>query len=754
MRCAWSSTHRETITLWYGATQEERAAYDRMISQFERENPSIKVKAILVPQKYVERKLILAAAGGVPPDVVRFYAHLGGELMSRGGLEPLDELVRRDRVDLKDFYPVGIEQNTYQGKLYGMPWILSPYALFYNKKLFRQAGLDPNKPPTTWAELEEDAMKLTRRDSGGRLVCAGYTDFLYNPNNFALYLWQSGGELLTPDGRGTRFDGPIGKKTLGWMKSFIGREAGSVENLQSFGANFKGATQDPFGLEVLAMRIDSPFRIPDLKKYFPNLDYAVAAIPFNKIPASEVVGNSLVIPRGSKHREAAWRFIKFASDPEQMARICQAAGRIPARQSVARSREFYGDPLIRPFIDQISYGRSIPVVPGWQEVGRTLADDIEKALKGQKSIDDSLADASASAKSVLSRANEDMTRVPLVPWKIVGTLAVAVFAGACAGFAMFVRRHTARSRSERTEAKQFYLFALPWIIGFAVFTFGSTVASLAISFSKWDILSPAHYVGFRNYVDLFASDPRFYKSIGVTLYYAVFSIPLSIVGGLAISMLLNQKVFGIRLFRTLYYLPVVISGVATAVVWQFIFSPAGLLNRLLSISIIPGISGGHFAWDPIWANADGWLIKPELAMPAFIIMGLWGIGGAMIVYLAALQGVPEDLYEAARLDGAGEWKSFRHVTLPLLTPAIFYQLVTGTMFALQMFTQAYIMTDGGPGDSTMFYALYLFKNAFEWMKMGYASAMAWILFVVVLSITLIHFKMASRWVYYEGTKEQ
>ncbi len=179
-RCAWSSTHRETITLWYGATQEERAAYDRMISQFERENPSIKVKAILVPQKYVERKLILAAAGGVPPDVVRFYAHLGGELMSRGGLEPLDELVRRYRVDLKDFYPVGIEQNTYQGKLYGMPWILSPYALFYNKKLFRQAGLDPNKPPTTWGELEEDAMKLTRRDSGGRLVCAGYTDFLYN----------------------------------------------------------------------------------------------------------------------------------------------------------------------------------------------------------------------------------------------------------------------------------------------------------------------------------------------------------------------------------------------------------------------------------------------------------------------------------------------------------------------------------------------------------------------------------------------
>lgn len=749
------SRAHETIVFWYGATQDERAAYERMISDFERANPDVRVNAMLVPMGYIERKLILSVAGGVPPDVVRFYAHLGGELMSRGGLENLDKLVHRDKFDLKNFYNVGLSQNTYSGKLYGIPWILSPNALFYNKKAFREAGLDPNKPPRTWAELERYALKLTKRDANGVLQRVGYADFLYNPNNFALYLWQSGGELLAQDGLTPRFNDVKGIAALAWMKSFLEREAGGVKQLQTFAANFKGATQDPFGQGAVAMRIDSPFRIPDLKKYFPDLDYGVAPIPYNKESAAEVVGNSLVIPKGSKHIEAAWRFIKFASSKEQVSNVCKAGGRIPARISAARSPEFYGDPRMRAFIDQIPNGRSIPIVPGWQEVADTLARNVEKALKGQMGVEFALNAAARSSGKILAKASEDMSKFPPLPWMSIGAAAFVILALTCTGMALYVRKQTAHSAVERREAKQFYLFAAPWIVGFIVFTFGATMASLVISFSKWDALSPAYFVGLRNYADLFTADGRFYKALGVTFYYAVFSIPLAIIGGLAVSVLLNQKVLGIRIFRTIYYLPVVISGVATSVLWQFIFNPSsGLLNRLLTLNIVPGIQNGVFAWKPMWANPPGWLLDPNWAMPAFIIMGVWGVGGAMIVYLAALQGVPEELYEAARIDGAGPWKSFRHVTLPLLTPAIFYQLVVGTMYALQMFTQAYIMTGGGPEDSTLFYALYLFKNAFEWMKMGYASAMAWVLFIVVLIITLIHLKGASRWVYYEGaTKE-
>ncbi|MHB9037132.1 MAG: extracellular solute-binding protein [Armatimonadota bacterium] len=753
---------RETIVFWYGATQEERGAYEKMIADFERANSDIEVNAMLVPQKYVEQKLILSVAGGVPPDVVRFYAHLGGELMSRGGLEPLDGLIKRDKFDITDFYKVGLQQNTYQGKLYGIPWVLSPNALFYNKKLFKKAGLNPNKPPRTWAELEDYAIRLTKRDENGRLQRVGYADFFTNnPYNFTLYLWQSNGELLSPAGRSARFNSHEGVAALTWMKSFLDREVGGVRPLQTFMGTFKGATQDPFGQGRLAMRVDSPFKIPDLRKYFPDLDFGIAAIPYKDKPAIEVVGNSLVIPRGSKHREAAWKFVKFASSPDQLAAICKVAGRIPARESVAHRPQFYSDPIKRGFVDLIPNGRTIPIVPGWQEVADTLRGAVEKALKGQATPKAALDTAARSADIILGKANEDMSRFPEVPWKALGIIAFGVLAVALAAAVMFVRRQTAESRSERREAATFYLFAAPWIVGFLVLTLGAMLASLVISFSKWDALSPAHFIGLRNYFDMFTSDPRFFKALWVTGYYAVFSIPLAIVGGLGVSVLMNQKVLGIRIFRTIFYLPVVISGVATSMLWLFVFNPTtGILNKLLTLNVIPGITNGHLAWLPIWANPPGWLLDPQWSMPAFIIMGFWGVGGAMIVYLAALQGIPEDLYEAARLDGAGAWKMFRHVTLPLLTPAIFYQLVVGTMYSLQMFTQAYIMSFsasgsvGGPEDSTLFYALYLWRNSFEFMKMGYGSAMAWILFLMVLLITLLHLTGSKRWVYYEGTKEK
>lgn len=750
-----SAAEKETIVFWYGATQEEQAAYKQMIAEFEKQNPDIHVNAMLIPQKYVERKLILSIAGGVPPDVVRFYAHLGGELMSRGALERLDGLAKRDNLDLDDFYPVGIKQNTYQGHLYGIPWVMSPNALFYNKQAFREAGLDPNRPPKTWAELEQYAMKLTKRDANGNLTRVGFADFLYNPNNFALYTWQTGGDMIAPDGRSATFNSKEGKQALAWMKSFLTREVGSVTDLQTFAANFKGSAQDPFGQGMLAMRIDSPFRIPELKKYFPDLDYGITMIPYNKTPASEVVGNSLVIPRGSKHREAAWKFVQFASSSEQMRNICRVAGRIPARISASHAPEYYENPRLRPFIDQIPYGHSVPVVAGWQEVSRDLATNIENALKGKVSTDAALDTAAGNTKAILARANEDMSPFHVIPWKTIGIAAFLALLIGCAATMRYVKKKTGHSRRELQEAKHFYLFAAPWIIGFLVFTFGATAASLVISFSKWDTLSPAHFVGLRNYAQLFTADPLFYKSLMVTFYYAVFSIPLALVGGLAVSVLMNQKVFGIRLFRTVYYLPAVISGVATAILWQFIFNPtSGLLNQFLSLNVIPWFSNGQFTWTSIWAGQHGWFLDPTLAMPAFIIMGFWSVGGAMVIYLAALQGVPESLYEAAKIDGAGPWKTFRNVTLPMLTPAIFYQLVVGTMYSLQMFLQPYIMTDGNPENATLFYALYLFRNAFEMMKMGYASAMAWILFVVVLGITLIHFKLASRWVYYEGAQDK
>ncbi len=283
-----------------------------------------------------------------------------------------------------------------------------------------------------------------------------------------------------------------------------------------------------------------------------------------------------------------------------------------------------------------------------------------------------------------------------------------------------------------------YVFLLPWIIGFLVFTAGPMVTSLWLSFHKGDFVS-VEYVGLENYRRLFTEDPLFWKSLNVTILYAVIAVPLGIAGSLGLAMLLNTKVKGIPLFRTLFYLPSLVPAVATAVLWQWLFNTDnGLLNQIL----------GFFGFiGPQWLQDEKW------TLPGFIIMSLWGIGGGrMVIFLAGLQGIPESYKEAAMLDGAGPKMIFRHVTLPLLSPVVFFNVVLGIIGTFQYFTQAYVMTGGGPNNASLFYALYLFRNAFEYFKIGKASAMAWVLFAVLLIITAIQFGLSKRWVHYEGEK--
>lgn len=741
----------ETITFWYGASPDEKTAYEKLIKDFEKENPDIKVNAVLVPQSYVERKLILSIAGEVPPDVVRFYAHLGGNMMSKNALLSLDKFIENDKdFQIEDFYPAALDQNRYRGKLYGMPWILSPNALFYNKKLLKKAGY--STPPKTHDELLKCALKLTEKDKNGNITKLGYGDFLYNPNNFALYLWQEGGELVNPETHKATFNSPYGRKALQFMSSFIKKEAGETKNIQNFTSNFKGNVNDPFGKEVIAMRVDQPYKVAIYKKNFPDLDFGIAAVPYSKYQACEIVGNSLIIPRTSKHAEAAWKFIKFATSKEEMINVCLAGGRIPARKSAALDTRFYSDPIYRGFIDQIDYGKSIPIVPGWNEANDALAREMEKFLTQGQSVEDTLKNGEKNVNAIIAAADEDMSSFATVNWIAIIITVVICLLVFLILWTVYTLRNT-KTNQTRKEAGTFYMFLLPWIIGFLIFTLGSVIASLVISFTKWDVLTPGHFVGWRNFAELFA-DPRFLKSIWVTFFYTVWAVPLSVVFGLFVSMLLAKGIKGVAIFRALYYMPSIISGVATSILWINIFGPKGLLNNFLSLKIVPWIQDGHFAWIAMYPNSDGWLITPELVLPAFIIMSVWAVGSSMIVYLAAIQGVPEAVYEAADIDGANSVKQFFKITLPLISPAIFYQLITGIIFSLQMFTQAFILNSGtgGPEDSGLFYGLYLYNNAFQYLNLGKASAMAWMLFIVVMIVTFINFKLANKWVYYESNK--
>jgi multiple sugar transport system permease protein len=283
------------------------------------------------------------------------------------------------------------------------------------------------------------------------------------------------------------------------------------------------------------------------------------------------------------------------------------------------------------------------------------------------------------------------------------------------------------------QTASFYLFISPWLIGFVVFTLGPMLYSIYLSLFEWDIIHEAQWVGLDNYIKA-VSDPRVIQSLQVTFLFAFLSVPLNLVLGFLIALFMNVRLFGMHVFRTLYYLPAIIGGIPQAVLFSKLLARDGSFNQFLGLFGIDGPS---------------WLVDSDFAIFGVVFMALWSAGSGMIIYLAGLADIPDSLYEAAEIDGAGTWAKFRFITIPQMTPILFFNLVTGLIGAMQIFDVAYIFGRGGPGGSLRFYVYNLWQNAFEFFKMGYASALAWILFVIILIMTLLVFRSSSLWVFYE-----
>lgn len=290
----------------------------------------------------------------------------------------------------------------------------------------------------------------------------------------------------------------------------------------------------------------------------------------------------------------------------------------------------------------------------------------------------------------------------------------------------------------RQEALAGYVFVMPWLLHLLFLTAIPLGASIYFSFCEYQIVKAPVFWGVRNYVTLFTNDRLFLKSLWNTAYMVLVGVPIRMVLGMAIALLMNTKVRGRAIFRTMYYLPSQVSGVAFAMLWMFLLNPQyGVVsNALWAVGVKPPV----------------WLADPDWVKPSFIMMGLWGVGGSMIVWLAGLQSIPESFYEAAQIDGAGKIRQFFAITLPLLSPTTFFVLTTSIIGTFQIFVQAYVMTQGGPADASLFYALYLYQQAFQFFKMGYASAMAWVLFLIIMGLTLLQIRLAKSWVYYEAVR--
>ena len=291
---------------------------------------------------------------------------------------------------------------------------------------------------------------------------------------------------------------------------------------------------------------------------------------------------------------------------------------------------------------------------------------------------------------------------------------------------------------KRQEAVAGFIYISPWLLGFLAFTAFPFLASFYLSFTDYTVVSQPRFAGFANYVEALSGDDLFWGSLRRTFTYAVVGVPLGILGSLTCALLLNQGLKGTTLFRVLFFLPSLTPLVALALLWQWIFQPDfGVLNFLLA---------------KVGIDGPGWLSSIEWALPSLIIMALWGTvgGGQMVIFLAGLQGVPQELYEAVEIDGGGPWFKFRHVTLPMISPTMFFNLILGVIGALRVFTVAYVSTEGGPAYATWFYILHLYTQAFKYFNMGYASALAWLFFIILIAFTYLQVRASRHWVFYAG----
>jgi len=295
-------------------------------------------------------------------------------------------------------------------------------------------------------------------------------------------------------------------------------------------------------------------------------------------------------------------------------------------------------------------------------------------------------------------------------------------------------RRFGASKLQRREFLFGLLFVSPFLIGLLLFWLGPMLYSLFLVTQKWNMLAAPRFVGLRNIQYIF-TDPLSSKALLNTAFYTFLGVPLHLIVSFTLAVLLNQPIRGRALYRTLYYLPAITPAVASAVVWvRILSSQYGILNELLKV----------FGIAPV-----AWLFNPPFTKPAFILMSLWSIGPQMIIFLAGLQSVPKELLEAAEIDGANTWRRFWRITVPMITPVLFFNLVVGIIGSFQVFTASFIMTNGGPQDATLFMVLYIFRNGFEFFDMGYAAALSWLLFCVIMVFTAIQFRMSNRWVYYE-----
>lgn len=778
--CASFAKTTIRMVVWDGS--ESMTVLRQALRDFEAKNPDIRVQLEQADYQVYFQKLLAQYAADTSPDVAMLDPGSFQRYSSRGALLELNQFFdTTPEFIIDDYYKPIVDAHSFEGKLYVLPRDIAPMGLiYYNKRLFKEAGLSLPDGSWTWSfkprpELgEKDFLtvmdRLTKKDAKGKV------------KQWAFSAWDSAGiaELLVYSSGGRFVDNRESFTKLNFDDPKIIRAYDMVDQLankyhympsQSELTSVVQATAvDLFNTQRCAMFQCGIWSVPIVRKAnVPGkpgfFDWDIVEAPgyqdevTGKITrAAGTGGSGYGIMANTRHPNEAWRVVAWMAGPEGMKAMAEAGIAQPAIKSMATSPAWIPN-KDTPIEQQYPWNRIAthnavqnvifsPSAPYWGEVNGIVGAKLGLIYNGDARADKVLPEVNQTAnkrlQDILAQENQ-----PPFNWLAGVTVAVTL----CLGLVYWVFKPDLGKKltyREKREARTGFLFASPWIIGLIVFTIGPMLVSLLMSTTDWDYITPAKYRAAANFTEALSQDPRFWQSLKVTSVFTVVSVPLGILTALGLAMVLNTKVRGVPIFRTCFYLPSLASAVAGALIWRRVFqSDGGLLNLALY--------GPDGSWRlPFFSSLLGpkgelpnWLGDEKLALSALIIMSAWGVGAGMVILLAGLQSIPDFYYEAARLDGANARQTFRVITVPLLAPALLFTLITGVIGSFQSFTNAYIMTQGGPNDATRFYMLHLYDAAFTNLRMGYAAALAWILFAIIFVVSLLQLRL-NKSVYYEG----
>ena len=757
------------LTVLHWGSPEEEQIVQAMIDAYMDAHPNVEVRRIHANDFDAKLKTMLAA--GTPPDLFYLRPDDVAEFADTGMVLNLESYAAAQRAAgdadwLDAFYPtlmdafrwdVSQQRTGPTGDLFAIPKDFTPGVMYINADLFRAAGYSDAQLETihqsgwTWDEYRAAMVAIHALNEDADFIGAGsgtvYGGVIKHwPDPMRNLLWTFGGAFFgdnDSDFTDVQTDSPESVACLEFIRK-LRFEDGSVFNASGitegeddlFRRGLVGAL-GPYGRWFTPQMAEVPFA------------WDVVPIPHASgvEPVSFLFTVAWAVSAQTDHPDEATALLKSLCGEEGQRRTAALGLALPSMQSVAESPAFldtpHGPEHVQVFLDSARVGR-LPQFPRLKQFNRILDSEIKETLAL-----DSQTGEEAGREIERLWLNElasplYSTDYGLMPWaKVLGFTGVGLALGMVV-LCVFARREKAGKLS-RAEQRTGWLFISPWVIGFLLFVIGPIILALLLSLTQWSAMAPlneARFVGLDNYRHMVSYDNDYTDSLWATVYYTMLAVPLLQALALGVAVLMNVEVRGIALWRTVFFVPSVVTGVALVTLWIAMFdNERGIINAAIS---------GVGLTAPDWFGKDG----PIFAIPAIVIMSLWGVGGGMVIYLAGLKGISASLYEAARLDGAGKVRQFISITLPMLSPLIFFNVVMGIIGSFQVFTQAYVITSstGGSNKDLNVYVLNLYRHAFEFHNMGYASALAWVLFLLLVILTALVFKGSKGMIHYEGLR--